>query len=566
MKTHTLSYSLILFFLLAFAARAEVRERIYLQTDKQVYLSGEHLWMKLYLTDAGGKPTDFSKVGYVELADGSQPHIQVKIEIANGVGEGWMELPSRLPTGYYRLIAYTRYMENEGEPVYFHKTIGIVNTYRVDRTIPTDTSAAPPRISALPPSEGGVSVTPSASTYLTRTQGELRIDGLPAGIHSLAVSVAGNEFIPVPETTTIRRWHEGLSSLSGIERGETPLLLPEYEGHILQGRLLNAQTGEPVRTEASALIGFVGDDIRVFGGQADKQSNITFFTDRIGGKQRLGVVVYSMAHDTACRLELQSPFVVHPPMRMPAFSLHPAWEKPLEQRSIGVQTLYSFAYDSISRTSPSEPYFRWKPDVTYLLDEYTRFAQMQEMFIEFIPYLTFRMENGVRRLSVILEDFSPGAHSLALLDGVPIKDHTFLYNYDPRRLRRVDIYRTPFYFGGQRFEGIASFASILNDHPGLTSTSATRLLGYEGTQSFRHFYAPSYPLSGNETERSRVPDYRHTLLWEPAVQTNGRSSVTIPFATSDLTGTFLITIEGLTKAGRPVRATASFTVEERRGW
>ena len=44
-------------------AAEDFRERVYAQTDKQVYLAGELLWLKLCLTDASGVPASFSKVG-----------------------------------------------------------------------------------------------------------------------------------------------------------------------------------------------------------------------------------------------------------------------------------------------------------------------------------------------------------------------------------------------------------------------------------------------------------------------------------------------------------------------
>lgn len=98
-------------------AANDFRERIYVQTDKQVYLAGELLWLKLCVTDATGLPVSFSKVGYVELLDESTALVQAKIEIKEGIGDGWLELPALLPTGYYRLVAYTRYMRNEGDTV-----------------------------------------------------------------------------------------------------------------------------------------------------------------------------------------------------------------------------------------------------------------------------------------------------------------------------------------------------------------------------------------------------------------------------------------------------------------
>lgn len=67
-------------------AANDFRERIYVQTDKQVYLAGELLWLKLCVTDATGIPVSFSKVGYVELLDESTALVQAKIEIKEGIG------------------------------------------------------------------------------------------------------------------------------------------------------------------------------------------------------------------------------------------------------------------------------------------------------------------------------------------------------------------------------------------------------------------------------------------------------------------------------------------------
>lgn len=92
----------------------ELRERVYLQTDKQFYLSGELVWMKFIATDLDQRLSDVSKVGYVELLDSASAVVQARLVLEKGVGNGCLQLPSTLPTGNYRLVAYTRYMRNEG--------------------------------------------------------------------------------------------------------------------------------------------------------------------------------------------------------------------------------------------------------------------------------------------------------------------------------------------------------------------------------------------------------------------------------------------------------------------
>lgn len=64
----------------------ELRERVYLQTDKQFYLSGELVWMKFIATDLDQRLSDVSKVGYVELLDSASAVVQARLVLEKGVG------------------------------------------------------------------------------------------------------------------------------------------------------------------------------------------------------------------------------------------------------------------------------------------------------------------------------------------------------------------------------------------------------------------------------------------------------------------------------------------------
>jgi len=544
----TLRYT-ILALLLCFCgvlyAQIDIRERVYLQTDKQVYLAGEYLWLKLYLTDEQGRPSAFSKVGYVELSDGAAARVQLIVAIENGVGEGRMELPSRLATGYYRLIAYTRQMQNEGEAVYAHKTVGLVNTYRTDLTVGVDTALSAPV--TAPAASSGLRVSASRASYPARSQGEIRIEGLPADVHSLALSIAGAEFIPVPDATDIVSWQTQLSAIP--RKAFTQKQLPEYEGHIIRAKI----TGDA--SDVHPLLGFVGDNIHIYGGKTDDEGNVLFFTENVGDIRRVAATLDASGSTTGQRIEIVPPFATHTAVTMPPFSLNPAWAERLSERSVGIQALYAFMSDSMSAPRTIFPFARWQTDYSYNLDEYTRFDRMPEMFLEFIPYLSFRNFNGKRRLSVLQKDFSHG-NSLVLLDGIPIADHDFIYSYSPRLLKRVDIYQGRFYFGGQLFEGVVAFSSFNNDYPSLQSGDNVRIFEYAGAQNPFRFFVPDHSAG-----QQRIPDHRHTLLWMPEIPVGDSSATTIPFATSDLRGTFLITVEGLTANGAPLRATASFRVE-----
>ncbi|HLA58344.1 MAG TPA: hypothetical protein VK622_06270, partial [Puia sp.] len=110
----------------------ESKEKIYLQTDKSLYISGEILWFKSYVVDASrNKFFSLSKVAYVEVLNrDSKPVIQGKILLRKGIGSGSFFIPLSLPTGSYKIRAYTNWMKNFGADYYFEKNITIVNTMK----------------------------------------------------------------------------------------------------------------------------------------------------------------------------------------------------------------------------------------------------------------------------------------------------------------------------------------------------------------------------------------------------------------------------------------------------
>ena len=109
-----------------------LQEKIYAHTDKEFYLSGEIIWLKLYCVEANSnKLIDQSKVAYVELLDKNNSMIlHAKIELDSGKGNGSFVLSNSVHSGVYKLVAYTNWMKNFGPERFFEKQITIVNTFR----------------------------------------------------------------------------------------------------------------------------------------------------------------------------------------------------------------------------------------------------------------------------------------------------------------------------------------------------------------------------------------------------------------------------------------------------
>ena len=110
--------------------RTGTTEKLFVHTDKNVYLAGEIIWFKIYYVDGTShKPLDLSKVGYVEIVDqDAKPVLQAKIALAEGSGSGSLFLPLSLNSGVYTLRAYTQWMRNSSADYFFERTLTIVNS------------------------------------------------------------------------------------------------------------------------------------------------------------------------------------------------------------------------------------------------------------------------------------------------------------------------------------------------------------------------------------------------------------------------------------------------------
>lgn len=123
--------------------QSTVQEKVFVHTDKSVYMPGEVLWFKAYVVNAADhKPLDLSRVVYVDVLDSKQDAVmQAKIAITTGLGSGSLYIPVALTNGNYKLRAYTSWMKNFNADYYFEKSITIVNPLK-SPDAPAKTAAA----------------------------------------------------------------------------------------------------------------------------------------------------------------------------------------------------------------------------------------------------------------------------------------------------------------------------------------------------------------------------------------------------------------------------------------
>ena len=102
------------------------QEKVYLHTDKPYYATGDTVWLKAYVVYANStSPDTITRLVYVDLVAESGKTVRFhQLKMKLGMAQGFVSLDS-LRAGAYRLRAYTNWMRNFSEVVFFQQTLQI---------------------------------------------------------------------------------------------------------------------------------------------------------------------------------------------------------------------------------------------------------------------------------------------------------------------------------------------------------------------------------------------------------------------------------------------------------
>ncbi|QNH62703.1 TonB-dependent receptor plug domain-containing protein [Hymenobacter sediminicola] len=113
--------------LLAFYAEAQP-EVSYLHLNQAAYAAGETVWFKAYVADARYHRLDsLSRVLYVDVVSPSGRRVLLRRTLAlrGGLAHGDLALPDTLAQGVYTVRAYTSWMRNAGEQLFFSRRLPV---------------------------------------------------------------------------------------------------------------------------------------------------------------------------------------------------------------------------------------------------------------------------------------------------------------------------------------------------------------------------------------------------------------------------------------------------------
>ena len=401
-----------------------------IKTDRTWYLAGET--MTVTITDGDAYEA------YAELCDTFGLAAGVIVSLTKGNGQGAIQLPTDLHSGYYLLSAYTRNSTDVSQQL-----VAVVNVlHRSEEDdiewVETEKSTAPttPASFPLPPVGSGLPASsvpplPPQGVHIIRT----RIASAAAATHSSPLAGAG----------------------------------PASASPVLSSQIHPS-------------LSVVGKEIHYFEGQMLGDSIALFYTYGIHGLQP---IVLTATTDTGVNLpiEIISPFAVLLPNALPRLVFHYNRSE-VEARSLDMQRLQisSPASPTGSKSSSSEQSDSQlpSPDLTYNLDEYRQFRTVREVITEYVSHVSKKKINGTTQIIVNMEKdgYISGWPALVFIDGMPVTDIDRLLSYDARRIHYINLYGGKYTFGNGVHNGILSLISRSGQLTNYPTEPNTQYLNY----------------------------------------------------------------------------------------
>ena len=550
------------------------QERVYVSTDKELYLAGESIWCSVFCIDEStGKYSQFSSVAYLEFHSKRGMEALIKVAMADGRGCGRLQVPFSFATGNCTIVAYTSKDGGDSKGEFNGKTVTVFNTLSSDKV------------------KDGVEVVEKGEPVMAPEHKPVE----DSGAISIEVGEQGNGAVPVKirnaggdgASMSVSVYHiDGIEDIIG-KRGydNTSLLerkgdfevtgIEEYAGEMIRTRVF--RDGKPLRgNDAEGVYMYMsamGNTDDTYIANVDSLGYATYYTNNISGKRDLLFDVVTNVRQTAkigsgtgsgndFRVEKVEGEFKHIPAEIPVLRISGELEEPLKKRSMRMQVGRRFEQDTLFNLMPmrSNDFFGAVEPIVYNLDDYTRFPLMKEVISEYVSNLRVRKVEGEERLLVLWQE-TEGAYTvsrqyaLALLDGVPVRDHSKIINMDPLLVKQIIIYPRRYLLNYFMFDGIVKFNTYKGDMGGMKLGEDVNILSHDGPQYPLAFMGDRIPGNG------RYPNYNSTIYWNPVVDMDKDGVYEFNCPLPDYKGNFRIVVEGIDGAGNGIYKEAVVSIE-----
>ena len=548
-----------LFLSLALAASAQAPvERLYVTTDRSVYLAGDAVWCSVANLNENARFSNASAVSYLELVSGGGTVCTVKIGLLEGRGAGSFRIPVTVPTGTYRLIAYTAVNAAEsGKPWEAGSRLLTIFNSTTDARVPGGVEIMEEKdYEALKPApvspEGAVEL----SSRIRLQKGASSVLNLHNGGSAASVSLSifhEDDLLPAAQENSPGSFLRAIPRSVSLTRTVSPETDGEVVSARIRGTLIQDENDYTLATLSTS-----GSPSDLYVGRSEEE-RIRFFTSNIYGDREIVCEVSQLDRQEGY-IDFESPFVYPDPGPLPKLRLSRAQRSDLTARKAALRSEKALRIDTLTSFMPhrSDLLLSSVASRRYDLNDYTRFPSVQEVLVEIIPELHLRRIHGQPVLQLSISDalqkrFDRSDNILVMMDGVVVSDLNLLLNFDAMLIDYVDIYDQSFVCGKVPFHGLVNFITKNNYVTALHFPANVRVVDFQGV---------SYPVAYNgAVPPGEGQDLRQLLYWHPILQLDADSDYRLEFTAPGYAGRFKAVAEGFTEDGLPIHQEFVFEVE-----
>ena len=517
------------------------QEKIYTHVNSNFLLSGETLLYKIYcLNKLTNIKSKLSKLAYVELINKDKISIiKQKIFLSNGAGNGEIFIKPEYITGNYKLIVYTKWMQNQD--LYFETDLAIINPFL--NKISNNKSQLTHNKNVVIGEKGKNStISTNKNIFNKRDKVTIKLNDVIAGDYSLSVKKID------PQIFSKQTSLNYTNSSNNINKQTDSIFLPDFRGNLIQGKIFSTNNNHSVSNLRVGLSVIQKEGFFKF---ANTKKDGTFYFNL--SEQKYNDKIFLQVLDNINYTDsLQIKLLNNRKFNSEKLAFSDIKTDSIINKIIDDRSKYlqiENAYNNVKKDSiiskKREEFFKGYNFKTFKLDNYTRFESLKETMTEIVNGAWIRKKGNDYefRIRQINKDYLSEL-PLIIIDGFIIKNHSDLVEINTKKINKISLDFNTHIFNSKIYEGIIYIETFSGNYEPINKKNiyTFNLLPENlNKNKFKQVYTEN-------NKKTRIPDYRLQLYWNPNINNHNKE---LTFYTSDVTGLFEIVIDGYSNNGIP---------------